>query len=106
MQGLRREEVAERLGVSLKTVGNWERSEVPQAQEAVVRQALFVDNPLGAISDLALVTELLNRLNARHAPLAGEHGRWLASYGPPEEADDDDNGGNGDNGGSGEGMAV
>ena len=72
--GLSQEELAVELGVTLRTIGNWERGAgVPSNREAKVRDALGdhltplaetpVD-PLHAYSDTALVAEIARRLDA------------------------------------------
>jgi transcriptional regulator with XRE-family HTH domain len=67
--GLTQETLAERLAVSLRTVGNWERSRVPRGRAGAVR-AILGDQldtgggpTLAASSDLELVAEIAKRLS-------------------------------------------
>lgn len=71
--GLTQEELGLRVGVSLRSVGNWERGEgVPRAKEALVRDVLGhnlttghdAGNPLASFSNLALLNELGRRLES------------------------------------------
>lgn len=62
LRGLRREDLADLLGVSLKTVGNWERGSVPADKVNLVRERLFTESPLKGVSNAELVNELLRRL--------------------------------------------
>lgn len=67
---LTQEELANLVGVTLRSVGNWERSQgVPRSQEGAVRAALggYLDeslegNPLASVSDVALLAEIGRRL--------------------------------------------
>jgi transcriptional regulator with XRE-family HTH domain len=74
LRGLSREELATLLGVSLKTVGNWERGNVPPEREALVREKLFTESPLSGISNQDLVNELLRRLPPE----------WFDTWEPPQ----------------------
>lgn len=69
---LTQEELAERVGVSLRTVGNWERgSSVPRSREGMIRAVLgdhafgtSEDEPsLSAASDAELIAEVAKRLS-------------------------------------------
>lgn len=62
LRGLRREDVAALVGVHVKTVSNWERGQVPEAQEHRVRRQLFADRPLAWVSNETLMAEVLIRL--------------------------------------------
>ena len=75
LRGLKREDVASMLDVSLKTVGNWERAQVPPEREHLVREKLFAESPLMGISNDELVNELRRRL------VPG----WYDVYGPDDE---------------------
>ena len=63
--------MAAQLGVTFRSVGNWERGEVPANRQERIRQVLGGDleedpdqsgNPLASYSSLALASELLRRL--------------------------------------------
>lgn len=74
LRGLRREDLAALFGVSLKTIGNWERGQVPPDKESLVRDRLFVESPLKGISNADLVNELLRRLPPE----------WFEVWGPDD----------------------
>ena len=65
---LTQEQLAERLGTTLRTVGNWERGGVPESRVALLRSVLSEqfaeDGPtlLGA-TNLELLAELAKRLS-------------------------------------------
>jgi len=73
--GLTQQEFADQLGVSLRSVGNWERNvRVPQNREGAIRAFLDSDSqkePISAtvridqFSDMELVAELMRRLAER-----------------------------------------
>lgn len=72
------EQLAEAVGVTLRSIGNWERGSVPANREARIRDVLGDHltpggNPLTRASDLALISELARRLEAR-AQSGGSHG--------------------------------
>lgn len=77
--GLTQTEVAKRVGVSLRTVGNWERGEsVPRSKEQAIRAALgdhLQDSTpeqgttLRAASDAELLAEIARRFTRRLEPL-------------------------------------
>lgn len=63
---LTQDELASQLGVTSRTVVNWERSGVPKAKESLVRNTLQMSergSSLADYSDLALLTELGRRLS-------------------------------------------
>lgn len=64
---LSRKSLGERLGVSEKTIYNWETEGVPPASEGLVasfvaEHTVDASNPLASISDVALLAELGRRL--------------------------------------------
>lgn len=70
--GLTQEELAEKVGVSLRTVGNWERgTSVPRAKEGIIRAVLsdHIKSPdrdapsLTSASDAELIAEVAKRLS-------------------------------------------
>ena len=70
-RGWTQEELAAQLGATFRSVGNWERGEVPANRQERIRQVLGGDleedpdqsgNPLASYSNLALASELLRRL--------------------------------------------
>lgn len=74
-RGWTQEQLASRLGVTQRSVGNWERGDVPAGKEARLREVLGDSltpggNPLAQASDLALISELARRLEAR---TGGQH---------------------------------
>lgn len=69
-RGWTQEQLAEAVGVTFRSIGNWERGEVPASREARLRDVLGDDltpglNPLAQASDLALISELARRLEGR-----------------------------------------
>jgi len=66
---LTQQELADELHVSLRTVGNWERStgRLPRARERQIRDVVGAvggsANPFDGISDMALLVELGKRLD-------------------------------------------
>lgn len=77
--GLKQEDLAQRLGVTTRTVGNWERGRVPRNAIGALQQLLHVqlDNPepsdrprLDQASDTELLTELASRLAERDRRIA------------------------------------
>ena len=63
---LTQDELASQLGVTSRTVVNWERSGVPKAKESLVKNMLQMSergDSLADYSDLALLTELGRRLS-------------------------------------------
>lgn len=77
-RGWTQEQLAEAVGVTFRSIGNWERGEVPASREARLRDVLGDDltpglNPLAQASDLALISELARRLEGR-AETGGSHG--------------------------------
>ncbi|PSS43621.1 hypothetical protein C6401_10840 [Arthrobacter woluwensis] len=100
--GLTQTELANQLGVSLRSVGNWERGEhPPRNREAAIRAILagfMDDSPRAApvriehVSDMELIAELARRLAQRNEQASGrstatveELGRSMASYESPVE---------------------
>lgn len=78
-RGLTQAELAARLGVGQRTVGNWERGEtVPRNRIGMLRAYFGLDdesaNPLLSVSDIAMLTELLRRAAAREPSNSGTHG--------------------------------
>jgi transcriptional regulator with XRE-family HTH domain len=67
--GLTQQELGDKLKVSMRTVGNWERStgRLPRARERHIRDVLGAvggsGDPFDGISDLALLAELGERLD-------------------------------------------
>lgn len=76
--GLTQGEVAKRVGVSLRTVGNWERGEsVPRSKEQAIRAVLGEhlqgstseeSTTLRAASDAELLAEIARRFTRRLEP--------------------------------------
>lgn len=71
-RGLTQEQLAAAIGVGPRTVGNWERNaSVPRNRMGMlikffdVETADEADDPLGELSDVALISELLRRAVAR-----------------------------------------
>lgn len=71
---LTQEQLAQRLGMTHRSIGDWERSKgVPRNREAKVRDVLGhhltghpdPGDPLGSVSDVALLAELARRLARR-----------------------------------------
>ena len=79
--GLTQQELGDKLRVSLRTVGNWERStgRLPGARERQIRDAIGVvggnTNPLKTVSDLALLAELGERLDRAARERSESHDR-------------------------------
>ena len=70
-KGWTQAQLAERVGVGKRTVGNWERGEtVPKNRLGMLRE-LFSDqgddDPIRAASDSVLLAELLRRAAARES---------------------------------------
>lgn len=68
------QQLAEKLGVGQRTVGNWERGEtVPQNRMGALHQLFGIKgqdalpNPLQGVSDFALLSELMRRALDRQA---------------------------------------
>jgi len=66
---LKQHELAELLMHSTRAIQTWEDANVPAAKVALVRSVLGAhleggDNPLAQFSDMALLAELANRLDA------------------------------------------
>jgi len=67
--GYTQAELAKLVGVSMRTVGNWERGDTPITELAKLRSALGghlgteAPNPLADVSDMALLAELGRRLD-------------------------------------------
>lgn len=69
-RGWTQEQLAARIGVGGRTVGNWERGEtVPKNRMGKLREVLGepTDDPIRAASDVALLAELLRRASARQS---------------------------------------
>lgn len=69
-RGWTQEQLATAVGVTQRSIGNWERGEVPSSKEARLREVLGDlltpgGNPLAQASDLALISELARRLEQR-----------------------------------------
>ena len=98
--GLTQAQLAGLVGVTLRTVGNWERGEtVPQNREALIRQVLagqLGDRGASLVeaSDAELLAEIARRFSrAQHQEV--EHGRQSAPTSPvtplrPEPVSDPD----------------
>lgn len=71
-RGLTQEQLAQAIGVGMRTVGNWERGEtVPKNRLGMLLsffgldQAADSDDPLRSASEITLLTELLRRAAER-----------------------------------------
>lgn len=90
------------LGVSMRSVGNWERDvRVPQNREGAIRALLNIDSQepstpgavrIDTVSDMELIAELARRLAQRSSGSSAslpasveELGRSMASYESPVE---------------------
>mgnify|MGYP002351276966 CR=1 FL=1 len=100
--GLTQEQLANQVGTTLRSIGNWERgSGVPKGREAAIRDLLGdllmgpSSNPLAEASDVALLAELGRRL-ARTEQIGATDGRAAA-----EEATEPGEEGPGAGGGEG-----
>lgn len=88
--GLTQEQLGQRVGVTLRTVGNWERgATVPRNRMAALESALRghldtggVTSPLEDVSDVELLAEIARRL-ARTDPRAGESDDKAPMYQAP-----------------------
>jgi len=70
---LTQEQLAKLLGVSARTIGNWERGEtVPRNRAAAVQAALGLDEEEGPLlrqaSDAELLAEVARRMSERTRP--------------------------------------
>lgn len=72
-RGLTQQQLAQALGVGMRTVGNWERGEtVPLNRMGMLRQyfgldAAESDDPIRSAPDVILLAELLRRASARES---------------------------------------
>lgn len=75
--GMTQEELGAVIGVSLRTIGNWERGQtVPRNRAAALRAALAAHlddahgrgNPLATVSDVELLAEIARRFARGKAP--------------------------------------
>lgn len=79
--GYTQAELAKLVGVSMRTVGNWERGDTPITELAKLRSALGshldieAPNPLADVSDMALLAELGRRLDKASGQRAGQPSR-------------------------------
>lgn len=76
--GLTQQQLAELVGVSLRTVGNWERgATVPRDREHAIRAVLSIDHDvhdvgLRAASDAELLAEIARRFERAHMTRTGD----------------------------------
>lgn len=90
--GWTQEQLAERLGVTLRTVGNWERSTPPGSGQARLRAVLgdhferSAEPPLRTVSDAELLAEIARRFTRGAQTTAGESRGHTAPTNPAGES--------------------
>lgn len=90
-RGWTQEQLAAEVNVTLRSIGNWERSRVPANREARIRDLLgtYLDgevsgNPLASATDVALLAELGRRLDRAKRGGSTDDGRQPEAEKTPE----------------------